>query len=28
VPIDCVFVPSDGPVMEPVLNLFARRRLA
>jgi len=28
VPIDCVFVPSDQPVMEPVLNLFARRRLA
>ena len=28
VPIDCVFVPSDQPVMEPLLNLFARRRLA
>ena len=28
VPIDCVFVPSDEPVMEPLLNLFARRRLA
>jgi hypothetical protein len=28
VPIDHVFVPSDQPVMEPLLNLFARRRLA
>jgi uncharacterized protein (DUF58 family) len=28
VPIDCTFVPTDQPVMEPVLNLFARRRLA
>ena len=28
VPIDYVFVPSDQPVMEPLLNLFARRRLA
>ena len=26
--IDCVFVPSDQPVMEPLLNLFARRRLS
>jgi uncharacterized protein (DUF58 family) len=28
VPIDHVFVPSDQPVMEPLLNLFARRSLA
>ena len=28
VPIDHLFVPSDRPVMEPLLNLFARRRLA
>ena len=28
VPMDHVFVPSDQPVMEPLLNLFARRRLA
>jgi uncharacterized protein (DUF58 family) len=28
VPIDQVFVPSDQPVMEPLLNLFERRRLA
>ena len=28
VPIDFLFVRSDQPVMEPILNLFARRRLA
>lgn len=28
VPIDYIFVRSDEPVMEPLLNLFARRRLA
>jgi uncharacterized protein (DUF58 family) len=28
VPIDHLFVRSDQPVMEPLLNLFARRRLA
>lgn len=28
VPIDHVFVPANQPVMEPLLNLFARRRLA
>lgn len=28
IPIDYIFVPSDQPVMEPLLNLFARRRLA
>ena len=26
--IDHVFVPTDGPVMEPLLELFARRRIA
>jgi len=28
VPIDHLFVPSDQPLMEPLLNLMARRRLA
>lgn len=28
IPIDHLFVPSDQSVMEPLLNLFARRRLA
>ena len=28
IPIDHLFVPADQPVMEPLLNLFARRRLA
>ena len=28
IPLDHLFVPADQPVMEPLLNLFARRRLA